>query len=122
MIKRILFQFFFYFGVIFVCIAFLPALALPQKIRGGRTAGTSDSAYIFWGGSAPPGAVGETLEFDGTAFTDLGADMGTAGSSGVCAGTTTAAINIMSGPSPGQNKTQQFNKVHQKTNDVIKIN
>ena len=41
MIKRILFQFFFYFGVIFVCIAFLPALALPQKITlfGGKILG-----------------------------------------------------------------------------------
>ena len=90
--------------------SFTSGVSLPQKLRGGRTAGTSDSAYIFWGGSAPPGMAGETLEFDGTAFTDLGADMTTAGSSGVCAGTTTAAINIMSGPSPGQNKTQEFSK------------
>ncbi len=36
--------------------------------------------------------------------------MGAQGSSGVCAGTTTAAINIMSGPSPGQNKTQEYSK------------
>jgi hypothetical protein len=90
--------------------SFTAGVALPQAIRGGRTAGTSDSAYIFWGGFNPSGGVAETLEFDGTSFTDLGADMGTQGSSGVCAGTTTAAINIMSGPSPGQNKTQQFNK------------
>ena len=90
--------------------SFTSGVSLPQKLRGGRTAGTSDSAYIFWGGSAPPGMAGETLEFDGTAFTDLGADMTTAGSSGVCAGTTTAAINIMSGPSPGQNKTQEYSK------------
>ena len=90
--------------------SFTAGVALPQAIRGGRTAGTSDSAYIFWGGFNPSGVVGETLEFDGTSFTDLGADMGTAGGSSVCAGTTTAAINIMSGPSPGQNKTQEFNK------------
>ena len=38
MIKRTLFQFFFYFGVIFICIFFLPALFLPQKITlyGGK--------------------------------------------------------------------------------------
>ena len=41
MIKRTLFLFFFYFGVIFVCIAFLPALVLPQKITlyGGKILG-----------------------------------------------------------------------------------
>ena len=41
MIKRTLFLFFFYFGVIFVCIFFLPALILPQKITlyGGRILG-----------------------------------------------------------------------------------
>ena len=41
MIKRILFLFFFYFGVIFVCIIFLPALILPQKITlyGGKILG-----------------------------------------------------------------------------------
>jgi len=41
MIKRTLFLFFFYFGVIFVCIAFLPALFLPQKITlyGGKILG-----------------------------------------------------------------------------------
>ena len=41
MIKRTLFLFFFYFGVIFVCIFFLPALILPQKITlyGGRVLG-----------------------------------------------------------------------------------
>ena len=41
MIKRTLFLFFFYFGVIFVCISFLPALVLPQKITlyGGRILG-----------------------------------------------------------------------------------
>ena len=90
--------------------SFTTGVALPQNIRGGRTAGTSNTAYIFWGGFNPSTVVGETLEFDGTAFTDLGADMGTSGGSSVCAGTTTAAINIMSGPSPGQTKTQQFNK------------
>ena len=41
MIKRTLFLFFFYSGVIFVCIFFLPALILPQKITlyGGRVLG-----------------------------------------------------------------------------------
>ena len=41
MIKRTLFLFFFYFGVIFVCILFLPALILPKKIKiyGGRILG-----------------------------------------------------------------------------------
>ena len=41
MIKRILFLFFFYFGVIFICIFFLPALFLPQKITiyGGKVLG-----------------------------------------------------------------------------------
>ncbi len=41
MIKRILFLFFFYFGTIFICIIFLPALLLPQKITlyGGKILG-----------------------------------------------------------------------------------
>ena len=41
MIKKILFLFFFYFGVIFVCIFFLPALILPKKITlyGGKILG-----------------------------------------------------------------------------------
>ena len=41
MIKKTLFLFFFYFGVIFVCIFFLPALFLPQKITiyGGKILG-----------------------------------------------------------------------------------
>ena len=41
MIKRTLFLFFFYFGVIFVCIFFLPVLILPQKITlfGGKILG-----------------------------------------------------------------------------------
>ena len=41
MIKRTLFLFFFYFGVIFICISFLPALVLPQKITlyGGKILG-----------------------------------------------------------------------------------
>ena len=41
MIKRALFLFFFYFGVIFVCIFFLPALIFPQKITlyGGKILG-----------------------------------------------------------------------------------
>ena len=41
MIKRTLFLFFFYFGVIFVCIFFLPALIFPQKITlyGGKILG-----------------------------------------------------------------------------------
>ena len=41
MIKRILFLFFFYFGTIVVCIFFLPALILPQKITlyGGKILG-----------------------------------------------------------------------------------
>ncbi len=41
MIKRTLFLFFFYFGVIFVCIFFLPALILPKKITlyGGKILG-----------------------------------------------------------------------------------
>jgi len=41
MIKRTFFLFFFYFGVIFVCILFLPALILPQKITlyGGKILG-----------------------------------------------------------------------------------
>ena len=41
MIKKTLFLFFFYFGTIFICIIFLPALILPQKIDliGGRLLG-----------------------------------------------------------------------------------
>jgi len=41
MIKRALFLFFFYFGVIFVCIFFLPTLIFPQKITlyGGKILG-----------------------------------------------------------------------------------
>ena len=41
MIKRTLFLFFFYIGVIFICIFFLPALFLPQKITlyGGKILG-----------------------------------------------------------------------------------
>ena len=41
MIKKTLFLFFFYFGVIFVCIFFIPALILPQKITlyGGKILG-----------------------------------------------------------------------------------
>ena len=41
MIKRTLFLFFFYSGVIIVCIFFLPALILPQKIilYGGKILG-----------------------------------------------------------------------------------
>ena len=41
MIKRALFIFFFYFGVVFVCIFFLPALIFPQKITlyGGKILG-----------------------------------------------------------------------------------
>ena len=41
MIKKTLFLFFFYFGVIFVCIFFLPSLILPQKvvIYGGKILG-----------------------------------------------------------------------------------
>jgi len=41
MIKRTLFLFFFYFGVIFICILFLPTLILPQKITllGGKILG-----------------------------------------------------------------------------------
>ena len=41
MTKRILFLFFFYFGVIFICIIFLPALILPKKITlyGGKILG-----------------------------------------------------------------------------------
>tara|TARA_B100001540_G_scaffold158661_1_gene140570 strand:- start:287 stop:988 length:702 start_codon:yes stop_codon:yes gene_type:complete len=41
MIKRALFLFFFYFGVIFICIFFLPALILPQKVTlfGGKILG-----------------------------------------------------------------------------------
>ena len=41
MIKRTLFLFFFYFGVIFVCIFFLPTLVFPQKITlyGGKILG-----------------------------------------------------------------------------------
>ena len=41
MIKRTLFLFFFYFGVFFVCIFFLPALIFPQKITlyGGKILG-----------------------------------------------------------------------------------
>ena len=41
MIKRTLFLFFFYFGTIVVCIFFLPALILPQKITlyGGKILG-----------------------------------------------------------------------------------
>ena len=41
MIKRILFLFFFYFGTLLVCLIFLPALVLPQKITlfGGKILG-----------------------------------------------------------------------------------
>ena len=41
MIKRTLFLFFFYFGVIFICIFFLPALIFPKKIiiYGGKLLG-----------------------------------------------------------------------------------
>ena len=41
MIKKTLFLFFFYFGVIFICIFFLPSLILPQKIviYGGKILG-----------------------------------------------------------------------------------
>ena len=41
MIKRILFLFFFYFGTFLVCLLFLPALILPQKITlfGGKILG-----------------------------------------------------------------------------------
>ena len=41
MIKRTLFLFFFYFGVIFICILFLPALVFPKKITlyGGKILG-----------------------------------------------------------------------------------
>ena len=41
MIKRTLFLFFFYFGVFFVCVFFLPALIFPQKITlyGGKILG-----------------------------------------------------------------------------------
>ena len=41
MIKRTFFLFFFYFGVIFVCVIFLPALIFPQKITiyGGKILG-----------------------------------------------------------------------------------
>ena len=41
MIREIIFKFFFYIGTIFICIIFLPALILPQKIDliGGRLLG-----------------------------------------------------------------------------------
>ncbi len=41
MIKRTLFLFFFYLGIILVCIFFIPALILPQKITlyGGKILG-----------------------------------------------------------------------------------
>ena len=41
MIRSLIFNFFFYFGTVFVCIAFLPALILPQKITlfGGKLLG-----------------------------------------------------------------------------------
>ena len=41
MINRILFLFFFYFGTFLVCIFFIPALILPQKITlyGGKILG-----------------------------------------------------------------------------------
>ena len=41
MIKRTLFLFFFYFGVIFICVSFLPALILPQRVTlyGGKILG-----------------------------------------------------------------------------------
>ena len=41
MIREIIFKFFFYIGTIFICIIFLPALILPQKIDliGGRILG-----------------------------------------------------------------------------------
>ena len=41
MIKKTLFLFFFYSGVVFICIFFLPSLILPQKIviYGGKILG-----------------------------------------------------------------------------------
>ena len=41
MIKKTLFLFFFYFGVIFICLFFLPSLILPKKIviYGGKILG-----------------------------------------------------------------------------------
>tara|TARA_B100000686_G_scaffold188468_1_gene195199 strand:- start:371 stop:1072 length:702 start_codon:yes stop_codon:yes gene_type:complete len=41
MIREVIFKFFFYIGTIFICIIFLPALILPQKIVliGGRILG-----------------------------------------------------------------------------------
>ena len=41
MIKRTLFFIFFYFGTIFICLLFLPALILPQSITlfGGKILG-----------------------------------------------------------------------------------
>ena len=41
MIRGLIFKFFFYSGTIFVCIIFLPALILPQKIDliGGKILG-----------------------------------------------------------------------------------
>ena len=41
MIREVIFKFFFYTGTIFICIIFLPALILPQKIIliGGRVLG-----------------------------------------------------------------------------------
>ena len=41
MIRSIFFNFFFYLGIIFICIIFLPALLLPQKIVlfGGKLMG-----------------------------------------------------------------------------------
>ena len=41
MIKRTLFLFFFYFGTVLVCLFFIPALILPQKITlyGGKILG-----------------------------------------------------------------------------------
>ena len=41
MINRLLFLFFFYFGTVLVCIFFIPALILPQKITlyGGKILG-----------------------------------------------------------------------------------
>ena len=41
MIRSIIFKFFFYFGIIFICIIFLPALLMPQKITlfGGKIMG-----------------------------------------------------------------------------------
>ena len=50
MIRSLIFKFFFYFGTVLICIAFLPALILPQKIIlfGGKILGHWIKFCLFY--------------------------------------------------------------------------